>query len=105
MQVVGASFITPKDGGSGENVGNYSHTQRVAPPLPPSLGVINDSAGEFRWFSIHSRETGRPQGSPLHIGPHEDVGETLAVSLHFYFDWGSGAVPQFPLPLAAEGGE
>ncbi len=24
---------------------------------------------------------GRPQGSPLHVGLHKDVGETLAVSL------------------------
>ena len=28
-------------------------------------------------------ETGRPQGSPLHVGQRERVGETLAVSLHF----------------------
>ncbi len=30
------------------------------------------------------QETGRPQGSPLHVGVHEDGGETLAVSLHFH---------------------
>jgi len=40
-----------------------------------SRGEVSILAGET------AENAGKPQGSPLHVGFHKDVGETLAVSL------------------------